>query len=96
MVQIGELLKSFGLIPSDHEVDHKLLLSIVDKDKDGEFTIEDFKNNIPSFDPKEVADFIQPQVVSSEDESLDSDSLQQESEIFRILKEVRSASIAMP
>ena len=55
MVQLGELLKSFGLIPPDHPIDHKLLLSIVDKDKDGMFTPEDFRNNIPSYDPKEVA-----------------------------------------
>ena len=45
MVQLGELLKSFGLIPPDHPIDHKLLLSIVDKDKDGLFTQEDFRNS---------------------------------------------------
>ena len=58
MVQLGELLKSFGLIPPDHPIDHKLLLSIVDKDKDGLFTPEDFRNNIPSYDPKEVEKFV--------------------------------------
>ena len=57
MVQLAELLKSWGLIPNGHEVDHKLLLSIVDKDKDENFSPEDFMMNFPAFNTKSVAKF---------------------------------------
>ena len=55
MSLVGDLLKSWNLIPQDHEIDHELLLSIVDKDKDGIFSPQDFKMNLPAFSSKSVA-----------------------------------------
>lgn len=50
-------MKSWGLIPDDHDIDHKLLLNIVDKDKDGSFSFDDFAKNFPAFNSKSVEIF---------------------------------------
>ena len=57
MSLVGDLLKSWNLIPQDHEIDHELLLSIVDKDKDGIFSSQDLKMNLPAFSSKSVAKY---------------------------------------
>ena len=57
MQRIGKLLKDWGLLPKNHVLDEKILLSVLDKDSDNAFSFDDFVKNFPSFDRKQVAKF---------------------------------------
>ena len=46
------------MIPEDHTIDEKILFGILDKDRDGVFSFDDFARNFPKYDSGEVDDFI--------------------------------------
>ena len=46
------------MIPEDHTIDEKILFGILDKDRDGVFSFDDFVRNFPKYDSVEVDDFI--------------------------------------
>lgn len=50
-------MKDWGLLPKGHVLDDKILLGIIDKDRDNVFSYDDFVNNLPSFDSENVARF---------------------------------------
>ena len=46
------------MIPDDHTFDEKILFGILDKDRDGVFSFEDFVRNFPKYDSAEVETFM--------------------------------------
>lgn len=59
MKQIETLLKDWNLLPVDHVIDDSLLLGILDKDKDDDFSYDDFSKNFPKYNSQEVKEFIE-------------------------------------
>ena len=47
------------MIPEDHVIDEKILFGILDKDRDGVFSFDDFVMNFPKYDTTEVETFMQ-------------------------------------
>ena len=56
---LGNLLKEWKLIPENHVIDEKILMGIVDKDNDDEFSYNDFVNNFPKYETDEVNKFVE-------------------------------------
>ena len=56
---LGNLLKEWKLIPENHVIDEKILMGIVDKDNDDEFSYNDFLNNFPKYETEEVKQFVE-------------------------------------
>lgn len=101
MQQLGRLLKDWGLLPKNHNIDEKILMSVIDKDRDNHFSFEDFVNNFPRYNSEEVEKFVEEKkhkdelgsLVSSEFlesiVSLDSDSARKEVDKFEFCQSMR-------
>ena len=55
---LGKLLKDWGLIPQEHNIDANILFGIIDKDRDDFFSYDDFLKNFPRYDSHEVDEFM--------------------------------------
>ena len=49
-LKVAKLLQQFGFFKFESDIDMNVLMDVLDKDKDGKFSLDDFKNSFQVFD----------------------------------------------
>ena len=56
--KIGQLLKEWKLIPKNHIIDEKIMFGILDRDRNGVFSFDDFLRTFPKYNTQDVEKFM--------------------------------------
>lgn len=56
--KIGQLLKEWKLIPKNHIIDEKIMFGILDRDRNGVFSFDDFLRTFPKYSTQDVEKFM--------------------------------------